>query len=964
MTGDPEGTTPSPESQGSKEKEFKPSWLIKSQDELNKLRKGEVGGTPGKRIAMLHSSGLVNTLNADQLSDRVMQWGEEAVGEGDEVMEQTVSYFVTMTDRVQELREGKKESKSQLDEAFPSLTEPVKAAAITVGAAILSEGIDAGQVVAGKVVDKAKEFLGRNKQAKATQGAADAGGGSGRKDPPSGGGNSGGRADQEPSNEGDKFSKLSFAELQSQQKIKNLSKEDKEAIQKEIDKLVDEFSQYEVDGEKFLDRMSRRALETIRFNPWDKVYNEMVRLGDNLETELKQVGGDNPRWAGIAKRTVESEAARVVLAGVDEKKRTDMKGFNVEWLTNHGYLGRLDQLQDSVDRGIFQLVPDAPAPLVGSEIPGTERTYRKAGGVSEQDALDQETLQDQMNRMLRERMRGATQIPPKEIVALFKQGRYGNFEDEWSGKVEFLDVTKEEDRKRWILLNMSVFNDGTIPNPAMRWQQVLETWLGDIKDAERLAGVDRVKQKEIDESYKDMVAIMAISASARAFEDSEGDPSRYGKVLSGSGEKPDLGIQDRIGSLLLHNDPDKINRVLKRFGLIERFYKRTLDDAGITVKEWGNGSPSRVTLRSITNQNVAGDVLAFYLEKGNGGFDGYADFLLNKDKGMKNDARLEAAKASGVTNREVSSMAKIATDIFLVDNFSRWVYLMNTKGWKTQLSPVENYGGDPLRVLLEPAFLSDKIKKVYQKSPVLRLINSAFRPLDIFHSDDLPNLPQRNKDELRNVELVASMATHFKFYMRFTEAVGNVLGSSQAAGIGDWSDRSFESLASVPELLNQVYGGFKLSVLDQQGRVVHGQRDEDNPDRTGKEIVGAMVARVILAKAQALAEKAAEPTFWETVGRTVTEPGDRDPFEKILQTLWGPNKDGRAGFLYEEASTRLELVMDNRNRFGAAEDLAEAKRILQTRSKTPRGQSQAGLMAAGQLAVRMLASANELRGRR
>src|SRR5258708_35831631 len=53
---------------GKEKPEFKPSWLVDSQDELDILKKGELGET-GKEIAMLHLTGIANAQGVEDRSE-------------------------------------------------------------------------------------------------------------------------------------------------------------------------------------------------------------------------------------------------------------------------------------------------------------------------------------------------------------------------------------------------------------------------------------------------------------------------------------------------------------------------------------------------------------------------------------------------------------------------------------------------------------------------------------------------------------------------------------------------------------------------------------------------------------------------------------------------------------------------------------------------------------------------------
>jgi len=56
---------------------------------------------------------------------------------------------------------------------------------------------------------------------------------------------------------------------------------------------------------------------------------------------------------------------------------------------------------------------------------------------------------------------------------------------------------------------------------------------------------------------------MAVTASARLMETSGGDLGSYLTMITGGAEKPLNSRQEEWADFLLHNDPEKLNRVLE-----------------------------------------------------------------------------------------------------------------------------------------------------------------------------------------------------------------------------------------------------------------------------------------------------------------------------------------------------------------------------------------------------------------
>jgi hypothetical protein len=549
---------------------------------------------------------------------------------------------------------------------------------------------------------------------------------------------------------------------------------------------------------------------------------------------------------------------------------------------------------------------------------------------------------------------------PEYIGAIFETGRERGLYFDYK-KQEFivpcLEVTDKEQRRQWALYNMRVFSDGTTAEPESKWRGILDRWLTELRFAASRAPYDkdkgekpwrdRIKEKgDVEEEVK---AMMAVSASARAMETSSGSAKKYVMCIAPpepGGRDPDLDKQDSWAEFLLHNDPEKLNTVIRN-PLIGSYYKRLIEDAGIMVKnEWdeveGEGwVPSRVDVDK--NKAFRGS-LVDYLSDGKKHSERFNDYitevLLSKDK----DENFEE-----VDDGLRWAAAKLACDAFLVDKFTSWQYQLGqtieeeiesakanndkqkeedlekqAKKVGPDLKPSPGWGGDPLRSVIEPAFLLGTIKRVYQKEDrvILDMLNNAFRPEDAF--------PGKLKGKL----LPPSMVVHLKAYARYSDAHWAFLGSSRGIGIPQWSKDTMASLSTITELLDQVYGTIELKDKNLEDREL-----KDKPKNIGKHIVGIMMARILECKALSTAIESARPEFREKFGSLFEESKGR-PFYEVEQFIWGPHLDAKAGFLASLAGGRTRIVFRD-NIFGAEKLLRETWEILSTNDQDPTGRGRA-----------------------
>lgn len=566
--------------------------------------------------------------------------------------------------------------------------------------------------------------------------------------------------------------------------------------------------------------------------------------------------------------------------------------------------------------------------------------------------MNNESLSPEMSMM----------VPPEYIGGVFKTGRYGKAaETLWKDIIPTYDVLDETSRRAWCFENMRVFSDGTLPSPEMQWKGVVDHWLSDLKLSTIRAKATKEDQHKIKEGTEmDIKAMMAVSASARAMEQSGGSASKYVAIITHS-EQGDLDKQDAWSEFLLHDDGhgDKLARVIGD-PLVKRYYIKLLRDAGydsgqldafekaekvrykhksketqeekeeVVIKDLSVDHMSDVDAEAIRDGSPSDDKLVDFLrrkkpKKDNepeftykGGFNSYIEKLLAGDS---EDFILEKMDEN-IDDSGRWAAAKLACDAFLVDKYTDWEYRIDPNG-NLQLNPFPGWGGDPLRAVLEPSFLPRKIKKVYsdEDKAVLDLTDEAFRPSDVF---GLPGKKAPLSDEV----LPASMVGHLKHYARFNEALSRFVGGSRAGGIPQWTDKTMgEDLPQIAELLDQVYG---VRVTD------------------GKHVVGAMMMRILEAKALALVSESHRPGFGDYTKILFGPKEISRPFLKIEQFLWGQDLDIKDGFLVSLTAGRTRIVLKD-NMYHAEENIKNIWELLSTNDQDPQTRGRATALRATRL---------------
>lgn len=544
---------------------------------------------------------------------------------------------------------------------------------------------------------------------------------------------------------------------------------------------------------------------------------------------------------------------------------------------------------------------------------------------------------------------GRPYAPPTYLGAVFETGRNKMFTYDYQAKEDMVprkDILEPRERESWLLENMRVFSDGTMANPEMGWKAVVDAQISELKVAANRA---KLPSEELKKTELDLKAMMAVSSSARAMESSGGDVNTYAAFITQDG-KVNLNVQDSWGDFLLHNDPDKIDRVLEN-KLVRFFYKKIVKDAGLEIniikdkKRDDEGKKKeflRVDLNKINFKKALDEKkgkLMKYLLKQNpypeeevakneeweekhsswkkkmSLNDYIADVLLDEE-GLKDSAERDYHAT------EAWAAARLAADVFLVHNYTKWEFEVGNfdKDARVITQPTREWGGNPLGTILTPCFVPKVIKKVYDSEEgreVLEKFDKAFRPVDLGEGI------KKQIDKL----LPCSMTVHLKRLVRYNVAIFDILGDGSASGVPTWNKDVLEkNLPDAFDKLNYVYGQLKV---DEEK---DGKKEKV---KVGKHIMGLFTARILECKALALVLESAEPGFEEKLGVLFkdTDFGAR-PFNGIVNYIWGQNKDGKSGLLASLASARMGFRFNrNSNRFDAMGHLEKAYDLLITNAR-------------------------------
>ncbi len=973
---------------------FEPSFVAPDQKTILNIK----DSTLRRRIHLLHNAAVNEpaSLSADLLDQEAKEL-RDGIASKKYKSEQISGVAARLQKQANEMRnppETKKAVGEMLDTAHPAIAEALKTAGTALLGAGVAETVDAAQNLFGKK-ERGDRF--RLKEDDIDRKIAEAVKKANQERNAAGGGTETPNSSQKETKE-KKYSEMTYSELLRIRENSNLSADQRSQIEEEMSGLVSKFYDYRIDNDRLVERFIDKAFETVKYNPWDKVYNALIKDGEEQERFLRQSSGDDPRFEGIARTTFRAEAARVKLSGIQDKMRQNPNGYTQEWrVRNNATDEEIARFQEQVKDGIFRLLPKYAAPLVGSELAETDSTYKQAGGPVSQserekamkDAIDMEEYQRLARRL--DSGQEDRYVPiqaPDHVGAVFKGGLFEKMFRHPT--IPILEIRKQGDREIFVLENIHAFD--YIFNSPGQWLGALDSWIKDAYFSARQAieadqsKPDGFKDADRETLIKELKAAMSVTASARAMEKSNGSLEAYGVWLTtgGQGKEADLDVQDQLKDKILHEDGEEKRKLILQNAKVKLYYDKLTKDMGVIGRdektamlqyEVGfirNARAKRNDVNSVVyylsdqastkqekdaNGNPVRDATGKIIEH-QGGFTGYMEDVLLKgiDKNSKNwDVEWAAAR--------------LATDLVLTDGtFTRWEWditggkagetvlarnmaakaqydYYNTRGlsdaqkqnlaneydfWNREtqmeggnrlmLFPILNWGGDPLRSILEPTFLPRKIKSAYRDNPVgqeaLDDLDSAFAPYDIYYSANL-DAKQRQKNILTRErhQLKVSMTENWKRMARWSRPEFTAMGGSQAETLGDWSKDTAANMLAQMYLMNQVVGG---TTETHRNKEVYPE---------GKHELGANIARTLKAKAKAYVSQ--RPGIIAGDLQAILLDPRGHPNYEALSILLGPDLTGKTGLIRQMNSSSTGPIFRG-NWFGAAEDIDTTIRILMT----------------------------------
>ena len=503
-------------------------------------------------------------------------------------------------------------------------------------------------------------------------------------------------------------------------------------------------------------------------------------------------------------------------------------------------------------------------------------------------------------------------------------------------EVPVYKVEDSDNRQLWAFRNIHAYSEYTSPI-TVHWYPASQDWVLDIRtassagkidpadpDKKKRIPLDSVERKGAVESEKLMKAMIAVTASARAMETSAGAMDKYVEALVGG----DADRADTWSEFLIHGGEDKIELLLAN-PAINHYFCKLEEDAYITTRD---------ATGKLTDKPNLNSQLVSYLQKDGykGGFREYIYEFLLKETDPEIKVLSRAFDYEPIEDSEVrTAAAKLAADIFLIDKYTEWEkgvedqYHELHKGepepkkQRIQLKPTENWGGNPLRAVIEPSFLPKTIKHMYREDEqILVLVDKAFT----FDFEIPSNLPREKKEELeqlkenfrRNNFLKPTMTSPLKALNRYGQALMTLFGGSTAPGLPVLNDRVFsgkESITNIWELMNQVVG-------DTSGKKKKHENEELWP--FGKDIMGWFTTRILYIKSVAAVRQFMSPG---TLTFTFSTDDQRN-LRKVAEIIFGTSLRGEAGILRETASDRLGFKYRTNRIPGEAELIEQTKNVL------------------------------------
>lgn len=552
---------------------------------------------------------------------------------------------------------------------------------------------------------------------------------------------------------------------------------------------------------------------------------------------------------------------------------------------------------------------------------------------------------------------------PREFGAVFEQGKNVGRVTDYVTRERLLptyDIKSARERQAFLFNNIRVLSDGQIPSPEHLWKAVVDAWEEELRFAADRGDLSR---EDLRGTERQMKAMMAVSASARAMEMSAGNASTYVKRITQTPDgpsKPDLDKKDKWADVLLHGDPEKLKLVTSH-PLVRYFYGKIIDDTGIRGVEWDeargewkerNWAVTAERARqgrllaylATTNPYPEGDPRNGAWEKKEGFSDYIAEVLLKPlfEEDQWDDEIREFLEYCwqdefSFGNEHLWAAARLAADAFLVDQYTLWEYEIDIEG-DFKLKPRPQWGGNPLRAILEPSFLPRRIKEMYpDDEEVFDMVDGAFRPEDLVEGTmrAAGMTRDRERTDLEKVLLLRpSMTIPLKAFARYSDALSIFFGGSRCEMIPAWNKEVIEGgLQSTLELLDQVYG---------KGI------DGEFPDRMlGRHVMGMITARILQCKAMASALEFREEGFGSRMELLFGEAKEQ-PFFGVRQFIWGPkletgNMIGERGLLDSLDGGRTRFAFRD-NILGAQRELRETSDLLISLQENPRSRRTSKLL--------------------
>lgn len=502
-------------------------------------------------------------------------------------------------------------------------------------------------------------------------------------------------------------------------------------------------------------------------------------------------------------------------------------------------------------------------------------------------------------------------------------------------EVPVYKVEDSDERQLWAFRNIHAYSEYTSPL-TVHWKIAADDWVLDIRtatssgkldpadpDRKKRIPLDRTERQGTVESEKLMKAMIAVTASARAMDTSAGSMDKYVEALVGG----DADRADTWSEFLIHgvSGKEKIKMLMSN-PAIKHYYDKLVSDT-----------------QTGLNCQLAG-----YLEKKTdykGGFREYSySFLLDE---TEQEVEVLSSTYNLIQDSEVrTAAAKLATDIFLVDKYTEWEFEFeksyndahasetDPEKRRIQLKPTENWGGNPLRAVIEPSFLPKVIKNMYREDPqIFKWVDEAFT-FDFKIPDNLPREQRIRLETLKdnfekNNQLKPTMTTPLKALNRYGQALMIFFAGSTAQGLPAFNKNSFmpgeKAVINIWELMNQVIGDTSGLPKDEREKEEFERRFGKEKIPFGKQVMGWFTERVLFIKAAAAVRQFSPPGTFELM----FSQNDIRNLREVAEILFGSKLRSEAGVVKETNSDRLGFKYGAKNMIpGVIDDLEQTKNTL------------------------------------